>query len=77
MQQSNKKTVVLRPEVLRAVDQLEIHPRKRLSSPYGGSHESPHRGSGMQFKEFRHYEPGDDIRHVSWAVTARTGKTTL
>jgi uncharacterized protein (DUF58 family) len=31
----------------------------------------------MQFKEFRHYEAGDDIRHMSWTVTARTGKPTL
>lgn len=31
----------------------------------------------MQFKEFRHYVEGDDIRHMSWTVTARTGKATL
>ncbi len=31
----------------------------------------------MQFKEFRRYEPGDDIRHMSWPVTARTGHPTI
>jgi uncharacterized protein (DUF58 family) len=31
----------------------------------------------MQFKEFRHYEEGDDIRHMSWPVTARTGRATI
>jgi uncharacterized protein (DUF58 family) len=31
----------------------------------------------MQFKEFRHYEPGDDIRHMSWPVTARTKRATI
>lgn len=31
----------------------------------------------MQFKEFRHYEAGDDIRHMSWPVTARTGRATV
>ena len=31
----------------------------------------------MQFKDFRPYEPGDDIRHMSWSVTARTGKPTI
>jgi len=31
----------------------------------------------MQFKEFRHYEPGDDIRHMAWPVTARTGRATV
>lgn len=31
----------------------------------------------MQFKEFRPYEAGDDIRHMSWNVTARTGHPTV
>jgi uncharacterized protein (DUF58 family) len=42
-----------------------------------GNYKSPFRGSGMQFKEFRHYEAGDDIRHMSWSVTARTGRATM
>ena len=31
----------------------------------------------MQFKDFRPYQFGDDIRHMSWLVTARTGHPTL
>ena len=42
-----------------------------------GNYRSAFRGSGMQFKEFRHYEEGDDIRHMSWSVTARTGRATM
>ena len=29
----------------------------------------------MTFAEFREYVPGDDVRAISWPVTARTGKT--
>ncbi|MCB0390563.1 MAG: DUF58 domain-containing protein, partial [Bdellovibrionales bacterium] len=32
-------------------------------------------GQGMTFSEFREYVPGDDIRAISWPLTARTGKT--
>lgn len=66
-----------RPELLHAIELLEFHSRKRLASSYIGNDESPYRGSGMQFKEFRQYEFGDDIRHISWTTTARTGKTQL
>lgn len=67
----------IRPAVLRAAEELDLHARRNITSLLAGSYATPHKGSGMQFKEFRHYEPGDDIRHMSWAVTARTGKATI
>ena len=30
--------------------------------------------SGLTFSELRAYEPGDDVRHLDWNVTARQGK---
>ncbi len=65
------------PKVLEAVSQLRIRAKRNVATLATGNYRSAFRGSGMQFKEFRHYEPGDDIRHMSWTVTARTGKPTL
>ncbi len=39
-----------------------------------GSHVTAKRGRGMMFAETRHYQPGDEIRHMEWRVTARTGR---
>lgn len=39
-----------------------------------GHYESKLRGRGMDFAEVRHYQAGDEIRHMEWRVTARTGR---
>lgn len=64
-------------QILDAANRLAIRTEKRLSSIRAGNNRTAYRGSGMQFKEFRPYEPGDDIRHMSWSVTARTGRPTI
>jgi uncharacterized protein (DUF58 family) len=64
-------------ELLQAVAELELRSRRNAAALLVGDYRSAFRGSGMQFKEFRHYEPGDDIRHMSWSVTARTGRATV
>lgn len=42
-----------------------------------GAFLSAFRGQGMEFEEVREYAAGDDIRHVDWRVTARTGRPHL
>lgn len=64
-------------EILQAVNQLEIRSRKNVAALLAGNYKSPFHGSGMSFKDFRPYEAGDDVRHISWQVTARTGHTTF
>ena len=39
-----------------------------------GQHKSPHRGSSVEFAEYRKYVPGDDLRRLDWRVLARTDR---
>lgn len=39
-----------------------------------GNNLSKLRGRGMDFSEVRNYQAGDEIRHMEWRVTARTGR---
>ncbi len=39
-----------------------------------GFHRSILKGRGMDFAELRHYQAGDELRHMDWRVTARTGR---
>lgn len=39
-----------------------------------GNYHSSLRGRGMDFAEARNYQAGDEIRHMEWRVTARTGR---
>lgn len=65
----------LPPEILKKVRLLEISTRKLVNSILTGSYNSAFKGQGMTFSEFREYVPGDDVRTISWTLTARTGKT--
>jgi len=59
-------------EILKKVRAIEVAQKKRAKEKLAGEYRSAFKGSGMQFKEFRTYVYGDDVRHISWNVSART-----
>ena len=54
---------------------LDLTGKRKSLAMVAGMHRSSFRGRGIDFDEVRAYAPGDDIRHIDWRVTARTGKT--
>ncbi len=42
-----------------------------------GQHVSYQRGQGVELNDTRPYHHGDDIRHMDWRATARSGKATM
>lgn len=62
-------------EVLKKIKLLEVNTKKLVNSTFAGQYHSRFKGQGMTFSDFREYVPGDDVRSISWNLTARTGNT--
>jgi uncharacterized protein (DUF58 family) len=45
-----------------------------MEGTISGQHKSPHRGSSVEFAEYRNYVPGDDLRRLDWRVFGRTDR---
>ena len=57
------------PEQL--LNRLEWQVIRRLDGILQGNYRTVFRGAGLDFLDLREYEPGDDVRHIDWNVTAR------
>ncbi|MFJ2710633.1 DUF58 domain-containing protein [Pseudomonas sp. NPDC087346] len=53
---------------------LSFMARQPRGSILAGNHASRLRGRGLNFDELRRYQPGDDLRHLDWRASLRTGK---
>ena len=53
------------------LDRYRLRLRQRDRGTVAGSHLIRQRGQSLEFREFRPYLPGDDIRHVDWRASAR------
>ena len=62
-------------EILKKVKLIEIQTKKMVNNIFSGEYHTHFKGQGMTFSDFRDYVPGDDVRSISWPLTARTGKT--
>lgn len=65
----------LSPEA--AVRRLDLLVTRRLDGLLQGRHLGALPGPGSEPAEVRAYQPGDDVRRIDWAVTARTQETSV
>jgi uncharacterized protein (DUF58 family) len=58
---------------VRQLRRLLARARGRARGALAGAYASAVRGAGLMFEDVRPYEPGDDVRRIDPAVSARTG----
>ncbi|OMC51028.1 hypothetical protein A5745_03615 [Mycobacterium sp. IS-2888] len=60
------------PKLAAALRNLELTVKRKLDGVLHGDHLGLIPGPGSEPGESREYQPGDDVRRMDWAVTART-----
>lgn len=64
----------LDPQILSRLSAIPLHARFAMQGNISGRHASPHRGSSVEFAEYRKYVPGDDLRRLDWRAFGRTDR---
>ena len=66
------REALLSTELLAELRRLELRTRRSVSYDLSGSYRSAFRGRGLIFSDLREYQPGDEVRHINWKVSARS-----
>jgi uncharacterized protein (DUF58 family) len=61
-------------QVLARLANVPLFSRRPMQGTVSGRHPSPHRGSSVEFAEYRKYVPGDDLRRLDWRVYGRSDR---
>ena len=64
----------LESDVLARLGALPVEARLAMIGNVVGKHRSPHRGSSVEFAEYRKYVAGDDTRRLDWKAYARSDR---
>lgn len=62
---------LLSPALLARLERLELVSRKVFRGRMKGERRSKRKGQSVEFADFRHYVPGDDLRLIDWNLYAR------
>ena len=52
---------------------IQLPVMRKLLSVMDGQHSALRQGRGWEFMDLAPYQPGDDVREIDWAATARAG----
>jgi uncharacterized protein (DUF58 family) len=64
----------LDPQALGRLARLPLFARRPMQGNVSGKHQSLHRGSSVEFAEYRKYVPGDDLRRLDWRMHGRSDR---
>lgn len=61
-------------EIVEKLRHIEIAAKQSVLDLFAGMYHSAFKGQGLEIEDIREYQPGDDVRAVSWKKTAQMGK---
>ena len=64
----------LEPATLSGIGDLRLVARTVVEGFLSGLHSDPRPAAGVEFSQYRTYEPGDDLRRVDWRAYARSDR---
>ena len=64
----------LPPDVRSRLKGLRLVTRRAVGGHGIGLHQSHSRGAGLEFAQYRAYEPGDELRQIDWKLYGRSDK---
>lgn len=70
-------TTLLPNDLLARIERLRINAAQRFTNRSQGEHVSRRGGHSLEFKDYRDYVPGDDVRFVDWNLMARLNRPYL
>lgn len=62
------------PRILAAISDLHLLAKTVVDGFMLGANQSPISGAGLEFSQYRSYQPGDDLRRVDWKMYARSDR---
>src|SRR4051794_15542713 len=71
------RDLLLDPQFMARLDQLDLMSRKMLAGKMKGERRSKRRGQSVEFADYRNYTIGDDLRFIDWNIYARLDKLFL
>lgn len=66
--------IELDARTLASLGDLELVARRVVDGFMFGAHPSRLQGAGVEFSQYRSYQPGDDIRRIDWKLFARSDR---
>jgi len=65
---------LLDPKVLMAIKELNLSAKMTIDGFMSGINKSTIKGAGLEFSQYRSYQPGDDLRSLDWKMFARSDR---
>ena len=65
---------LLDPKIIMSIKNLQLAAKTTIDGFMAGINKSKVKGPGLEFSQYRSYQPGDDLRQLDWKMYARSDR---